>query len=666
MGAMPERPPEELASADDPALGELREAGLGGELVLFVGSGVSAAAGLPSWRRLVELLFGLARVRGVDPAQLDEIGELSAHGRFLDALTAAKAALGASEFSREVERQLDDRGKKVPEIGKAIAALAPRLRALLTTNLDHLLERALGGEWPMLARGTGDLAQRRAFILKLHGTLLDRATWVITRDDHEQAMYADPQLGGAFSALFQSCPMLFVGYGLADDDFDHLLERVRAFSGPQPPRHFALVAAGSVKPFRRRELEQAGLRLITCHDRDETLEGSARVLRALAGPPAAPRTPSARPPAPPPAPSRTGDKKVERGPQPPGAPYKRDWYVHREEEESRALSYLETAGAPVVLWAPELFGKSTMLRYLLDHLQEQDAAEGKQSLVIELDLSALVPSEPGRDLDGLLENIARSVVQQVPEGDEAWVSALAQGRDPWPIKLRKLLQKHVLPAAGDRLFVVVERADEVWGLPFQGELYGMFRNWCELGHKEPWARLRVLMALSTTPSLVLDGPDGSRSPWNLVAPIELSELGLDQVEALARLYQLDWPREAIAEQVVPLVGGHPHHLRTLMYKASLRRLSLDALLAPSSVEGLFSQHFGKLIKRLEVKRSAGEPPLEDAVRAILDDPGASLDETTFQRLLGAGLLTRGEGGGYRLRYSLDEGYLRKRWAKRRG
>ena len=102
-----------------------------------------------------------------------------------------------------------------------------------------------------------------------------------------------------------------------------------------------------------------------------------------------------------------------------------------------------------------------------------------------------------------------------------------------------------------------------------------------------------------------------------------------------------------------------------MYKASLRRLSLDALLAPSSLEGLFSQHFGKLIKRLEVKRSAGEPPLEDAVRAILDDPGASLDETTFQRLLGAGLLTRGEGGAYRLRYSLDEGYLRKRWAKRR-
>ncbi len=660
MGAMPERAPDDLAPAEDPALGELRDACVGGDLVLFVGAGVSAAAGLPSWERLIEALVGQARARGADPALLGEIEELSLQRRFSEALTASKTALGEADFGREVERQLDDRSKEVPAIGEAIAALSPRLRAVLTTNLDHLLERALGGGWPTLTRGAGDLAQRRGFLLKLHGTLLDRGTWALTRDDAERAMYADPELAPAFSALFQSCPVLFVGYGLSDDDFDHLLERVRAFSGTSPPRHFALVSEGAVKPFRRRELAQAGLRLIFCHDREGNFAESARVLRGLVGAPSKPPTRSK----PPPAPARSVEKKAARAPQPPGAPYNRGWYVHREEEESRALAYLETAGAPVVLWAPELFGKSTTLRYLLDHLHQQDSAEGKQGLVIELDLGALLPGDHARSLDGLLENVARSVVQQVPEGDEAWVSALAGGRDPWPIKLRKLFQKHVLPAAGDRLFLVVERADEVWGLPFQGELYGMFRSWCELGHKEPWARLRVLMALSTTPSLVLDGPEGSRSPWNLVPPIELSELGLDQVEALARLYQLDWPREAIAARVVPLVGGHPHHLRTLMYKAALRRLSLDALLAPSSLEALFSQHFGRLIKRLELKRSGGESPLEDAVRAILVDPGADLDETTFQRLLGVGLVIRGEEG-YRLRYSLDENHLRKRWGIRR-
>ena len=44
---------------------------------------------------------------------------------------------------------------------------------MLTTNLDHLLERAFGGGWPPLHRATGSVVQERGVILKLHGTLLD-------------------------------------------------------------------------------------------------------------------------------------------------------------------------------------------------------------------------------------------------------------------------------------------------------------------------------------------------------------------------------------------------------------------------------------------------------------------------------------------------------------
>jgi hypothetical protein len=133
-------------------------------------------------------------------------------------------------------------------VARAIAALAPRLRAVLTTNIDHLLERAFAGRWPTLLRATGYIAQRRGFILKLHGTLLDRSSWVFTREEYDRAIFADPNLHGAFTALFHAVTLLFVGYGLADDDFDLHLGRVRAFSGAQPPRHFALVPADSVTP----------------------------------------------------------------------------------------------------------------------------------------------------------------------------------------------------------------------------------------------------------------------------------------------------------------------------------------------------------------------------------------------------------------------------------
>jgi hypothetical protein len=158
-----------------------------------------------------------------------------------------------------VERHLDDKLADEPEVAKAIAALAPKLRAVLTTNLDHLLEKAFSGRWPTLSKATGDIATRREYILKLHGTLLDRAGWVLTREQYDRAMYADPKLKAAFTALFHTCPILFVGYGLADDDFDALLGHVRALAGEQPPRHFALVPADEVTPYRRRKLEAAGI-----------------------------------------------------------------------------------------------------------------------------------------------------------------------------------------------------------------------------------------------------------------------------------------------------------------------------------------------------------------------------------------------------------------------
>ena len=129
-------PPSAVA---DPAFTELAEAYAKRELVLFVGAGVSAAAGLPSWGRLVDLLAERATQRGAAPAVLDEIAQLAARGQLIDALSALRAALGPQEFCVAIERLLDDRNHAVPDAGHAIADLAPGLRALLTTNIDRLL-----------------------------------------------------------------------------------------------------------------------------------------------------------------------------------------------------------------------------------------------------------------------------------------------------------------------------------------------------------------------------------------------------------------------------------------------------------------------------------------------------------------------------------------------
>jgi NAD-dependent SIR2 family protein deacetylase len=169
----------------DPALTELREAYASGNLIVFVGSGLSTAAGLPDQKMLVELLVERARARHADPERIQEIIELLNASKLADALAALKQALGGPEFHAAIERALDDRGHMVPEVAQAIAALVPQLRAVITTNIDRLLERAFGGAWPALASAPADLPQRRHFILKIHGTLSEHDTWVLTRDDHD-------------------------------------------------------------------------------------------------------------------------------------------------------------------------------------------------------------------------------------------------------------------------------------------------------------------------------------------------------------------------------------------------------------------------------------------------------------------------------------------------
>jgi hypothetical protein len=253
---------------EDPALQELRQAYRSGELVLFVGAGISAAAGLPSWEALVELLIQLARAHRATEEEINEVLELKRTYRYIDALTALRGILGPAEFTSAIAQKLDDRGVQPPQVAKAIAALGTQLRAVLTTNIDHLLEHAFAGAWPPIWRATGNIAMQRRVIIKLHGTLMDSSTWVFTRDEYDRAMYADPALKSTFTAFFHSCPILFVGYGLQDDDFDHVLARVRAFAGHQPPRHFALVDAATATPYRMKRLSGSGIRLITYRNND--------------------------------------------------------------------------------------------------------------------------------------------------------------------------------------------------------------------------------------------------------------------------------------------------------------------------------------------------------------------------------------------------------------
>ncbi|WP_437717356.1 FxSxx-COOH system tetratricopeptide repeat protein [Sorangium sp. So ce448] len=270
---------------DDEILEQLRERYTSGNLIAFAGAGVSAAAGMPTWKQLAEQFLGRARTKGADAAALEEIQHYIASNQLIHALSAAKLALGPQDFNASVDKALDDRGRDIPEAALAIAALRPKLKAVLTTNIDRFLERAFAGEWRPVDRPTGDLAMDSHYILKLHGTLRAWDTWVFSRDQYDRAIFGSPLLQDAFGALYRTHSILFVGFGLADDNIDETLSRVRALSGGQPSTHFALLPKG-VPPFRRRLLEESGIRLLIYENEAGDHAEVARILRSL-GPSAA-------------------------------------------------------------------------------------------------------------------------------------------------------------------------------------------------------------------------------------------------------------------------------------------------------------------------------------------------------------------------------------------
>jgi hypothetical protein len=258
---------------------DLRKAYAAGDLIVFVGSGASAAGGLPDWAKLATTLRARLRREGRTDDALSEMDSLVKSAQLIDALSAAKGLLGQVEFNREIENAVDDTGRPIPEVTKAIAELKTNLRGVITTNLDRFLERAFGGEWEPVTSPNADLVRRRGgYILKLHGTRSERSTWVFTRDQYDFATFGHLQQRSVFETLFRAFPILFVGYGLVDDDFNLTLAATRALAGPHPPQHFALLK-GPIGDVKRRKIENAGVRLLI-FDQFEELPS---ILREVAG-----------------------------------------------------------------------------------------------------------------------------------------------------------------------------------------------------------------------------------------------------------------------------------------------------------------------------------------------------------------------------------------------
>eukprot|EP01122_Echinamoeba_exundans_P002064 TRINITY_DN1202_c0_g1_i21.p1 TRINITY_DN1202_c0_g1~~TRINITY_DN1202_c0_g1_i21.p1 ORF type:complete len:610 (-),score=26.85 TRINITY_DN1202_c0_g1_i21:942-2711(-) len=189
-----------------------------GKLVLFLGSGVSAGAGLPTWR---QLLLQLAQVAQMPEEEMALIDKMS----FLDSARVIEMRLGGwKNLSHAIATRV-----QVSTYSLLCGLLAGLpVHEIVTTNYNQMFElssRGVGLNVSVLPYYPIENCDR--WILKMHGCVTHPEDIVLTREHYMRYQSTRSALSGIVQSLLITRHMLFVGFSLQDDNFHRIADEVR-------------------------------------------------------------------------------------------------------------------------------------------------------------------------------------------------------------------------------------------------------------------------------------------------------------------------------------------------------------------------------------------------------------------------------------------------------
>jgi hypothetical protein len=236
-----------------------------GQGAYFIGSGVSAGSGLPTWSKLLEPLA----VSALD-IELVETDDLPAMAQYV---------VNANNGNRRplLDRLYDlyERGVR-PNSYHHWISLTSGLRTVWTTNYDDLLEQSFLGR-PLLVRHDDESLQRIARagtleIVKLHGCAerSKQSDLVLTSQDYEDFEWRRPGLASRLRHALMTTNLLFVGYSYRDPNIHTALVQARRLMGENPPQHFMLLSRPDADESRFRswadDLRRVGIEVVVVDD----------------------------------------------------------------------------------------------------------------------------------------------------------------------------------------------------------------------------------------------------------------------------------------------------------------------------------------------------------------------------------------------------------------
>ena len=202
----------------------LADAAIDSQLVLFIGAGVSAGAGLPTWQAL---LSEIALAAGMEPEILDLLKTKDLRDQAT--LIEGRLRMNDDELRSRIAANL--RNTERYSLQHALLASLPS-REAITTNFDSLTEEAFRAGNRAIAVLPDDPSRTGGrWLLKLHGSVDSPRGMVLTRSDYLEMPRRYGALIGLVQGLLLMRHMMFVGYSLRDEDFHELIHEVRAARG---------------------------------------------------------------------------------------------------------------------------------------------------------------------------------------------------------------------------------------------------------------------------------------------------------------------------------------------------------------------------------------------------------------------------------------------------
>jgi hypothetical protein len=252
---------------DEQYIEALREA-LGQEeahVLIFLGAGLSYGVGrftgrrnfefaggrpdphrFPAWAQLIERMKGIAVGTTSETLRQESIARFFADNDPLDCAQLFRSLVGEDNYVEFLTSQFETRPDDADLLTPSHEALVLLpAKTIFTTNYDELIELSFE-RWngPLVVSSTLEEFQRNQVaypehhLVKLHGTISEPDSIVLTRDDYARSRQERQELFAHLAHEIRYTAFLFVGFSLTDPNFMIIRDQARVVMGENLPASY--------------------------------------------------------------------------------------------------------------------------------------------------------------------------------------------------------------------------------------------------------------------------------------------------------------------------------------------------------------------------------------------------------------------------------------------